>query len=102
MFTLVSFNRFKFLQNGSAWLKDVVSLIMQHTPHAWPSHTLQNFPPVLVDMVSETTGPKENVAQLKKSVEEEWRLVFFRQDRIICYLAHVKINTYSCSGHGVP
>jgi len=60
-------------QNGSAWLKDVVSSIMQHTPHAWPSHTLQNFPPVLVDMVSETTGPKENVAQLKKSVEEEWR-----------------------------
>ena len=50
---------------------------MQHTPHAWPSHTLQNFPPVLVDMVSETTGPKENVAQLKKSVEEEWRLVLF-------------------------
>lgn len=50
---------------------------MQHTPHAWPSHTLQNFPPVLVDMVSETTGPKENVAQLKKSVEEEWRFVLF-------------------------
>ena len=75
---------------------------MQHTPHAWPFHTLQNFPPVLVDMVSETTGPKENVAQLKKSVEEEWRLVFFRQDRIICYLTRVKINTYSCAGHGAP
>jgi len=60
-------------QNGSAWLKEVVSSIMHNTPHAWPSHTLQNFPPVLVDMISETNAPKENVAQLKKSVEEEWR-----------------------------
>ena len=28
---------------------------------------------VLADMVSETTVQKENVVQLKKSVEEEWR-----------------------------
>ena len=60
-------------QNGSAWLKEVVNSIMHNTPHAWPSHTLHNFPPVLVDMLNETTVPKENIAQLKKSVEEEWR-----------------------------
>ena len=33
MFTLVSFNRFKFLQNGSAWLKDVVSGQLDNAAH---------------------------------------------------------------------
>ena len=54
-------------------MKEVVNSIMHSTPHAWPSHSLHNFPPVLVEMLSETTVSKENSAQLKKSVEEEWR-----------------------------
>ena len=33
--------------NGGAWLKEVVGGIMQNTPHAWPSHTLENFPQVV-------------------------------------------------------
>jgi Mediator complex subunit 23 len=32
--------------NGAAWLKELVGGIMATTPHSWPSHTLQNFPPV--------------------------------------------------------
>ena len=40
---------------------------MHATPHAWPSHTLANFPPVLVEMIQECPQPKENVAQLKRS-----------------------------------
>ena len=47
--------------------------IMANTPHSWPSHTTNNFPAVLVDLLSETNVPKENIAQLKKNVEEEWR-----------------------------
>ena len=46
---------------------------MANTPHSWPSHTTNNFPSVLVDLLSETNVPKENIAQLKKCVEEEWR-----------------------------
>ena len=60
-------------QNGSGWLKEVVTSIMHSTPHAWPSHTLANFPSVLTEMIAECPAPKENVAQLKRSVDEEWK-----------------------------
>ena len=60
-------------QNGSTWLKEVVSSIMAATPHSWPSQTVANFPPVLKELLADHPGPKDNVAQLKKSVEEEWR-----------------------------
>ena len=36
------------LETQSAqWVKEVVTAIMAKTPHSWPSHTLQNFPPIL-------------------------------------------------------
>ena len=60
-------------QAGQVWLKEVVGSIMAATPHAWPSHTLQNFPAVLVELVQETSVAKEQPAQLKKAVEDEWR-----------------------------
>ena len=50
-----------------------MTFIMHNTPHTWPTHTLHCFPPVLVEILNETTVVKENIAQLKKSVEEEWR-----------------------------
>ena len=31
-------------QVSSVWVKDVLSNIMEKTPHSWPSHTLQSFP----------------------------------------------------------
>ena len=39
------------------------------------SRCLENFgmDQVLVDLIKEHPGPKDNGAQLKKSVEEEWR-----------------------------
>ena len=40
---------------------------MANTPHSWPYHTTNNFPSVLVDLLSETNVPKENIAQLKKN-----------------------------------
>jgi len=60
-------------QNGSVWMKEVVTSIMTATPHSWPVQTLQNFPAVLKEMLADFPPQKDNVAQLKKSVEEEWR-----------------------------
>ena len=54
-------------------MKEVVSSILAATPHSWPSQTVANFPPVLKELLADHPGPKDNVAQLKKSVEEEWR-----------------------------
>jgi len=58
--------------NGGAWLKEVVGGIMQNTPHAWPSHTLENFPQPLVELMNEYPSMKDNTNQLKKNVDEDW------------------------------
>ena len=34
-------------QQSSAWVKEVLTNIMEKTPHSWPSQTLQSFPPLL-------------------------------------------------------
>lgn len=34
-------------QQSAQWVKELLTNIMQKTPHSWPSHTLQNFPPIL-------------------------------------------------------
>ncbi|KFM78814.1 Mediator of RNA polymerase II transcription subunit 23, partial [Stegodyphus mimosarum] len=46
---------------------------MQHTPHSWSSFTLMCFPSVLADFFQQHQAAKENKAQLKRSVEEEYR-----------------------------
>ncbi|XP_040568431.2 LOW QUALITY PROTEIN: mediator of RNA polymerase II transcription subunit 23 [Lepeophtheirus salmonis] len=62
------------LENQSAiWVKDVLTSVMTLTPHSWPSHTLSNFPTILQDFFKENPGPKENKAQLKSRVEEEYK-----------------------------
>jgi len=38
---------------------------MQNTPHNWSSHTLQCFPPVLLEYYQQNQVPKENKQQLK-------------------------------------
>jgi hypothetical protein len=40
--------------NGATWLKELVAGVMAATPHSWPSHTLQNFPPVRVPQFTYT------------------------------------------------
>lgn len=57
---------------SNSWCKDLLSTIMQHTPHSWDQNTLNCFPPVLSTFLSQT-NMKENKQLLKKSVDEEYR-----------------------------
>ncbi|XP_050360927.1 mediator of RNA polymerase II transcription subunit 23 isoform X2 [Nymphalis io] len=59
--------------NDGAAVKELLTTIMTNTPHLWSQHTLQCFPPVLVEFFSQNPAPKENKQLLKKSVEEEYR-----------------------------
>ncbi|XP_055939318.1 mediator of RNA polymerase II transcription subunit 23-like isoform X2 [Argiope bruennichi] len=58
---------------SGSWCKEILTTIMQHTPHSWSSFTLQCFPKVLADFFYHHQAPKENKAQLKRSVEEEYK-----------------------------
>ncbi|XP_041987313.1 mediator of RNA polymerase II transcription subunit 23 [Aricia agestis] len=59
--------------NDGAAVKELLTTIMTNTPHMWSQHTLQCFPPALLEFFSQNPAPKENKALLKKSVEEEYR-----------------------------
>ncbi|KPI96136.1 PREDICTED: mediator of RNA polymerase II transcription subunit 23 [Papilio xuthus] len=59
--------------SDSAAVKELLTTIMANTPHNWSQHTLQCFPPVLVEFFSQNTAQKENKQLLKKYVEEEYR-----------------------------
>lgn len=58
---------------SNSWCKDLLSTIMQNTPHSWDPHTLQCFPPIMNTYLSLSNVPKENKQMLKKSVDEEYR-----------------------------
>lgn len=58
---------------SNSWCKELLSTIMQHTPHSWASHTLQCFPPILNTFFTQNTIPKENKQVLKKCVDDEYR-----------------------------
>ncbi|CAH4038427.1 mediator of RNA polymerase II transcription subunit 23 isoform X1 [Pieris brassicae] len=59
--------------SDSAAVKELLTTIMTNTPHMWSQHTLQCFPPVLVEFFTQNPATKENKQVLKKSVEEEYR-----------------------------
>ncbi|XP_037947513.1 mediator of RNA polymerase II transcription subunit 23-like [Teleopsis dalmanni] len=56
-----------------AWCKELLTTIMQNTPHSWASHSLACFPPALNEFFTQNSHPIENKTLLKKSVEEEYR-----------------------------
>ncbi|XP_059618578.1 mediator of RNA polymerase II transcription subunit 23 [Phlebotomus argentipes] len=58
---------------SSSWCRELLTGIMQNTPHSWASHTLHCFPPVLNEFFTQNTTPKENKQMLKKAVEEDYR-----------------------------
>eukprot|EP00088_Acartia_fossae_P046262 TRINITY_DN4995_c0_g1_i10.p1 TRINITY_DN4995_c0_g1~~TRINITY_DN4995_c0_g1_i10.p1 ORF type:complete len:863 (-),score=187.80 TRINITY_DN4995_c0_g1_i10:454-2823(-) len=60
--------------NGAAWLKEVVTGIMQNTPHSLPSHTRKHFPQPLLDLVNDMPPVRDNANQIKRNVEEDWNL----------------------------
>ncbi|XP_037867967.1 mediator of RNA polymerase II transcription subunit 23 [Bombyx mori] len=59
--------------SDGAAVKELLTTIMTNTPHMWSQHTLQCFPPVLVEFFNQISAQKENKQLLKKSVEEEYR-----------------------------
>ena len=58
---------------AGGWCKDLLSVIMQNTPHCWSEHTRSSFPHVIADFFEKQTYHKENKTLLKKTVEEEYR-----------------------------
>ncbi|GAB6022180.1 Mediator of RNA polymerase II transcription subunit 23 [Chamberlinius hualienensis] len=58
---------------SGGWWKDILTTIMQNTPHSWSSFTLSCFPQPISEFFCQFNLPKENKAQLKRSVEEEYR-----------------------------
>ena len=43
-------------QQSIPWVKEVLSNIMNKTPHSWPSHTLKCFPAILQDFYNDNPG----------------------------------------------
>jgi mediator of RNA polymerase II transcription subunit 23 len=58
---------------SASWIKEILSSIMQNTPISWSSFTLLCFPNVISEFYQQFPVQKENKAQLKRSVEEEYR-----------------------------
>lgn len=58
---------------SNAWCKELLTIIMQNTPHSWAVHTLQCFPPVLNTFFAHNSTSKENKQLLKKTVEDEYQ-----------------------------
>lgn len=56
-----------------SWSHELLTSIMQNTPHSWAPHTLECFPAALTEFFTQHSVPKENKQQLKKAVEEEYR-----------------------------
>lgn len=52
---------------GVSWFRDVLTAIMQNTPHSWSTHVVQCFPPALADFFQQNQVPRENKQQLKVS-----------------------------------
>lgn len=55
------------------WCKELLPQIVQNTPLSWNTYTLQCFPTILKTFFGTHSAPKENKAQLKKLVDEEYR-----------------------------
>ncbi|XP_064486798.1 mediator of RNA polymerase II transcription subunit 23-like isoform X1 [Ornithodoros turicata] len=55
------------------WCKEILTTIMQNTPHSWSGQTLSSFPKSLNEFFNQHQAQRENKAQLKRSVEEEYR-----------------------------
>lgn len=51
-----------------SWFRDILTAIMQNTPHSWSTAVLQCFPQVLADFFHQNQYTKENKQQLKVCV----------------------------------
>jgi mediator of RNA polymerase II transcription subunit 23 len=55
------------------YLMDLLQVVMKNTPHNWTPVTKQCFPKVLQEFYTNHNIPSEDMAQLKNSIEEEYR-----------------------------
>ena len=58
---------------SSNWCKDILTTIIQSTPHSWPSHTTACFPACLTEFFHENPIPREEKSNLKRNVETEYK-----------------------------
>ncbi|XP_022708569.1 mediator of RNA polymerase II transcription subunit 23-like isoform X1 [Varroa jacobsoni] len=58
---------------STVWCKDLLQAALTNTPHSWSSLTLDCFPSSLAEFLRVNQSQRENKAQLKRSVEEEYR-----------------------------
>ena len=63
-----------FHKTFTGYFKDILTNIMNKTPHSWPSHTLADFPPILRDFYNEHPVQRDNRQTLMTSVQEEYRV----------------------------
>ena len=60
-------------QQSTGYFKEILTNIMNKTPHSWSSHTLADFPPILRDFYNEHPVARDNRQTLMQNVEEEYR-----------------------------
>ncbi|KAH3697073.1 hypothetical protein DPMN_084558 [Dreissena polymorpha] len=58
---------------STQWCKDILTTIMQSTPHTWPSHTTACFPSSLSEFFKTATVAREDKSALKRSVDTEYK-----------------------------
>lgn len=58
---------------SSSWIEEILQDIKQVTPLSWSTFSLNHFPPSIKEFFQTNMPPKENNAQLKPAVEEEYR-----------------------------
>jgi mediator of RNA polymerase II transcription subunit 23 len=68
-------------QQSAPWVKEVLSNIMNKTPHSWPSHTLKCFPQILQDFYNENPG--HTIANVITTYKTELRTNTTRTDIFI-------------------
>ncbi|KAK2179642.1 hypothetical protein NP493_478g01045 [Ridgeia piscesae] len=60
-------------KESGTWWKDILTTILQFTPHSWSSHTLACFPSAIRDFFHQNAVPREDKAILKRNVDAEYR-----------------------------
>ncbi|KAL5016930.1 hypothetical protein ScPMuIL_006519 [Solemya velum] len=55
------------------WFKEILTAIMQSTPHGWSSHTLMSFPQSLAEFFQKNPVAREDKAVLKRNVDAEYK-----------------------------
>lgn len=54
-FNVYSIEDLKYSGSDGAAVKELLTTIMTNTPHMWSQHTLQCFPPVLVEFFGQVS-----------------------------------------------